>query len=198
MFTRILSSAAIGIAVTAGLLFLMQFLIATGEEIIIEPRERSELIWIALETDELIIVDPPVFQRPKPPPIPPRTEPFQPEGDDGIGFKPPGPPPPIPAGEAGFQRLNFADGPLVSIIKVKPVYPAGAVTRGLEGTVLVQFDITTLGTVANVVVIDSTHSVFNKAAVAAVYRFRYKPRMVDGIAYETKGLRNLFRFRMEK
>lgn len=198
MFTRILSSVAIGIAVTVGLLFLMQFLIATGEEIIIEPRDRSTLDWIAPETEERLIVDPPSYERPKPPPIPPRIEPLQPHGDDRIGFKPPGPPPPIPAGNPKLRRLNFGDGPLVSIIKVRPQYPTRAVTMGLEGTVLVQFNVTTMGTVESVVVIESSNGVFNKAAIAAAYGFKYKPRMVDGVAYETKGLRNLFRFEMEK
>ena len=58
MFTRILSSAVAGIAVTTGLLFLMQYLIASGEEIGIDERQHSELIWILLETDERLIVDP--------------------------------------------------------------------------------------------------------------------------------------------
>lgn len=197
MITRILSSAAIGTAVTTGLLFLMQFLIATGEEIIIEPREGSTLEWIALETDEQLIVDPPVWERPPPAPVPPVDKPHGPIGEIGIGFVPPGPPPPTPASDQRLNSLNFGDGPLISIIRVKPQYPTIAAARGLEGTVLVQYDVTTIGTVANVVVIESSNSIFNRAAIAATYRFRYKPRIVDGVPYGAKDLRNLFRFEME-
>jgi len=198
MFTRILTSAAAGIAVTTGLLFVMQYLIANGEKVVIEEREHSKLIFIALDKEEKLIVDPPTFERPEPPVIPPRTDlPETPDGDE-IGFKPPGPTPPIPAGGPRLKRLNFGDGPLVNIFKVRPQYPMRAVTKELEGTVLVQYDVTTLGTVENVVVIESSNSTFNKSAIAATYRFKYKPRMVDGVAYETKGLRNLFRFEMEK
>ena len=198
MITRILSSAAMGVVMTTGLLFLMQYLIASGEEIIIDEREHSELIWIALETEERLIVDPPDWERPQPPLVPPTTDPRQPIDDVGIGFKPAGPPPPTPAGGPTFKRINFGDGPLVNMIKVRPQYPTRAAAKGLEGTVLVQFDVTTMGTVENVVVIESSNSIFNKAAVAAAHRFKFKPRMVDGVAYETRGLRNLFRFEMEK
>lgn len=198
MLTRILSSAAIGMAVTGGLLFLMRYLIATGEEIIVESPDGSTLEWIALEKEERLIVDPPDFDRPKPPPIPPITEPIRPSVDDGIGFTPPGPRPPVPTVDPGIRNLRFSDGPLVSIIKVRPQYPARARAKNLEGTVLVQFDVTTVGTVANVAVIESSNRVFDKAAVDAAYRFKYKPRIVDGVPYETKGLRNLFRFEMEK
>jgi len=198
MLTRILSSATAGMAVTIGLLFLMQYLIASGEEIVVDERRRSELIWIALETDERLIVDPPDWERPEPPPIPPAIESSQLTDDLVIGFTPPGPPAPRPAGGPAFKRLNFGDGPLVNIIRVRPQYPARAVAKGLEGTVLVQFDVTTIGTVENVVVIESSSSLFNKAAIAAAYRFKFKPRIIDGVPQETKGLRNLFRFEMEK
>lgn len=198
MFTRVLSSAAAGIAVTTGLLFLMQYLIASSAEIIIDAPEGSTLDWIALEAEERLIVDPPIFDRPEPPLIPPSNKSPEPLGGDEIGFRPPGPTPPIPAGGPRLKRLNFGDGPLVKIFKVRPQYPMRASTKGLEGTVLVQYDVTTLGTVENVVVVESSNNIFNKAAIAAAYRFKYKPRIVDGMPYESRGLRNLFRFEMEE
>ena len=165
--------------------------------ILVAIDENSD-IWITLETEEQLIVDPPTPPRPDPPQIPPTIEPHQPFDDVGIGFRPFDAPAPRPAGGPTFKRLNFGDGPLVSIIKVRPQYPTRAAAKGLEGTVLVQYDVTTMGTVENVVVIETSNSIFNKAAIAAAYRFKYKPGMVDGVAYETRGLRNLFRFEMEK
>jgi hypothetical protein len=35
---------------------------------------------------------------------------------------------------------------------------------------------------------------FEKAALNAVYRFRFKPRVVDGVPQLSAGLQNLFRF----
>ena len=63
---------------------------------------------------------------------------------------------------------------------------------------LVQYDVTTEGQVVNVVVLESSDRIFEKAAITAAYRFKYKPKTVDGIPYESKGLRNLFRFLMEE
>lgn len=198
MITRLLSSAGAGVAITSGLLFLMQLLIASGEEIIVEPRHRFEVPWIRLETEEPLIVDPPVYQRPKPPPVPPMNSAPAPDGDVGGTISIPGPPPPGGDATAVLTGLRFGDGPLVSIIKVKPQYPVAAASRGLEGTVLVQYDVTAMGTVENVVVLESSNSVFNKAAIAAASRFKYKPSIVDGRPIASKGLRNLFRFEMEE
>jgi len=39
--------------------------------------------------------------------------------------------------------------------------------------------------------------VFENSARRAAARFRFKPRVVDGIALETRGIQNLFRFDME-
>jgi hypothetical protein len=47
MITRALSSATAGLAVTTGLLFVMQILIATGEEIVVEPRPGYVLNWVS-------------------------------------------------------------------------------------------------------------------------------------------------------
>ena len=52
MNTNLFSSAAIGVAVTFGLLFLMQFLIATGEEIIVEPRSGFDLAFVQVKKRE--------------------------------------------------------------------------------------------------------------------------------------------------
>lgn len=86
---------------------------------------------------------------------------------------------------------------LVNILKVAPTYPIAALQKNLEGYATVRFDVTELGTIENVVVIDATHSVFHKAAIAAAYRFRYKPRVVDGVAQSTRGLVNRFVFKIE-
>ena len=62
----------------------------------------------------------------------------------------------------------------------------------------VSYDVMANGTVANVVVIESSNRLFDAAAIEAAYRFRYKPRIVDGIAQETYGLLNRFVFKMDE
>lgn len=198
MIARVFSSATVGIAVTTVLLFVMQLLIATGEEIIVEHRLRHNLGLGKVRSDEEVVKEPGLPKRPDKPKLPPITTLIESTGNSGSGIHVPSPPPTPPGGGTKITGINYGDGPVFSIIKVSPTYPTRAVTRGLEGTVLVQYDVTTEGQVVNVVVLESSDRIFEKAAIAAAYRFKYKPKTVDGIPYETKGLRNLFRFEMEE
>jgi len=91
----------------------------------------------------------------------------------------------------------FTDGPLVAMVRVAPVYPARALTYGIEGYVVVQFDISAEGQVLNVVIIESTDSVFDSAAIKAAERFKFKPRVVNGLAMASYGIQNMFRFRLD-
>jgi protein TonB len=69
---------------------------------------------------------------------------------------------------------------------------------GLGGFVIVEFDVTENGQTTNAVIAESSHRVFEKAALNATDRLRYKPRVVDGLAVATTGIRYRFTFEMEK
>ncbi|MFQ5562989.1 MAG: energy transducer TonB [Parvularculaceae bacterium] len=64
------------------------------------------------------------------------------------------------------------DGP---IIRTRPVYPQRCLARGVEGSVLVQFDVTPEGDVVNVRIIDSPDSCFNRAVLRSVTQWKYSP-----------------------
>ena len=68
----------------------------------------------------------------------------------------------------------------------------------MEGYVDVVFDVTPSGSVTNIRIIDSSHAGFEKSAIEAAQRFRYKPRMLDGMPVGDTGIRYRFRFRMER
>ena len=198
MITRALSSATTGLVITMGLLFAMQLLIATGEEIITEPRPRHILEWVRLVEKLDPIIETPRELKIDKPTVPPTTSFSELEASGGIGVEISVAPPAPRTGTATFGGLGLTDGPLINILKVQPHYPTAAQTKGLEGTVVVRFDVTPLGTVENVSVIESSHSIFNKAAVEAAYRFKYRPKVVDGTSYGARGLQQLFRFEMEE
>ena len=67
----------------------------------------------------------------------------------------------------------------------------------LEGYVIVQFDVTAIGSATNISVLKSSHSVFERNSIRAAERFKYKARIIDGQAVATCGLRNQFTFEME-
>ncbi len=67
------------------------------------------------------------------------------------------------------------------VVQVTPQYPIGAARDGKEGYVILEFDISTLGSVTNVSVVDAQPKrLFNKSAVRAIKGWKYKPKVVEG------------------
>jgi protein TonB len=96
-------------------------------------------------------------------------------------------------------KASGADRDVVPLVRIEPEYPARAMTRGIEGWVLVRFTITPLGTVKDVVVVESDPpKIFDDAAVAAVSRWKYNPKIEEGVAVERRGVQTILRFTLEK
>jgi protein TonB len=82
---------------------------------------------------------------------------------------------------------------------VAPDYPARAQTQGVEGWVQIQFAVTAAGTVRDpVVVAAAPRGVFEDAALKAIVRWRYNPRIDGGVAVERVGLQTVIRFELQK
>jgi len=198
MFVRILSSAAAGLIVTMGLLFLMQYLVEVSEAAGTPHRKKIDLTWLAVIEDTPVVprdIRPP---RPTPPPDERRS---RPPIDSGEEFIPVGPPPVVDTpSDTGWKlkALNQTDGGLMTIVAVQPSYPQIARDRGLEGQVIVRFDVSEMGTVTNVEIVESSSRMFNRAAINAAQKFRFKPKIVDGMPRMSYGVQRMFTFEMEK
>jgi protein TonB len=94
----------------------------------------------------------------------------------------------------GDFQIRLADGDYLPIVKIAPIYPSGALAQGLEGYVVVQFTVARSGAVKDVVIIESTDSLFEHAAIEAAYKFKYRPRVVRGESIEVPGVRNKISF----
>ncbi len=90
-----------------------------------------------------------------------------------------------------------SDSPLVIMMRPRPEFPSSMAARGISGYVDVVFDVLPSGSVVNVEVLASSHKGFERAAVRAAERFRFKAAMVDGVAQPTSGVRYRFRFDMD-
>lgn len=198
MFANFATAVFSSTAVTLALFYVMNALIGVGSDIIVEPRERGTLDYVREPKPE----DPPrtlyemppreLFEPPVTPPAPTQGNP-----DSLTGVRPPvsGPP---PVTEYKGPGVLVNDGPLVSLVRPHPVYPAAALRNELEGWVLVQFDVLASGAVGNIVVVQSSDPVFERSARHAASRFRFKPGVVEGVPQVTPGVQNLFRYRMEQ
>jgi protein TonB len=84
------------------------------------------------------------------------------------------------------------------IVRFPPEYPQRLVTRGVEGWVKVQFTIAPSGAVKDAFVVDaSPPSVFDDAALKAIARWRYNPRIDHGTAVERVGMQTVIRFELD-
>lgn len=199
MFARYASAITTGTFVTFGLLFVMQLLITLQPAVKTEAPPRTPVDWIKLKipptpvTTRKEVVDKKKLTEAEVPPVRPRTT----GGQEPLLITTAGPAQPTPTHLTTIGGI-FTDGPLVAMVRVAPVYPARALTYGIEGYVVVQFDISAEGQVLNVVIIESTDSVFDSAAIKAAKRFKFKPRVVNGLALASYGIQNMFRFRLDE
>lgn len=93
--------------------------------------------------------------------------------------------------------LSASDGEYLPIVKVAPQYPSRASSRGIEGYVILQYTVTKQGTVADPVVIEAEPAtIFNKAAIRSALRYKYKPRVEDGVPMEVRGVRTRITFKL--
>ena len=77
------------------------------------------------------------------------------------------------------------EGDIIPIVVIRPMYPRDALMEGLEGWVDVEFIITETGTVKDPrVVAANPPRVFNREALRAILKWKFKPRVVDGQAVE--------------
>ena len=197
MFVRIASAVTSGTFITLSLFWVMNQLIAMQPGALVEPRERTVLTFLPqLEDEPVAAQEPPIVrieELTRVEPVPQRPNDTSPTPAVGV----PVPPPPSPPTGSNELPGVLGDGPLVAIVRVQPVYPIRAQEQGLEGHVLVRFDVMPDGMVTGITVVESSHRVFERAAVDAAGRFRFKARVVDGVPQASYGLRNLFTFEME-
>ena len=100
---------------------------------------------------------------------------------------------PMSTGGSGFSAT---DGEYLPIVRVPPQYPSRAATNGIEGFVVVVFTVTAEGTTKDVRATMSSHKMFERAAVKAAQKYKYKPRVIDGEPIESPGVRVRIEFQL--
>ena len=201
MIGRYAFSIVIGSVITLSLLFVMHLLIEYGESAVTKERTRHNLDFVRVKRNESLNTEDFTPEKPpKPPETPPETPP-----QDMDNLDPNAPtiniaPPPMSADMniGGPGGMNIAEGDYLPIVRVAPVYPARALSRGLEGHVDLSFTVTAAGTVRDPVILFSTSSLFERAATRAVLKFKYKPRVVDGIPVDVPDVKTRITFRIEE
>jgi periplasmic protein TonB len=195
-FVRVLVGALVAVPVAIGLFFLMHSLINREyEQDDIEARKIADIIVPEREIEVNV-------RQPKPEKV-----------DD-----PEQPPPELPTPDMDMDMdlnvVNTApraeievsisssgisgDGEYLPIVKVAPVYPRRAQTRGISGYCIVEYTVTRTGSIRDPRAVDCQPSgVFESASISAAEKFKYRPRVVDGEPIEVAGVQNLFTYELE-
>ena len=201
MLGRYAFSIVTGVVITLSLLFVMHLLIEYGESAVTKERTRHNLEFVRVKRNEALNTE---DYTPEKPPKPPETPPETPPQDmDSIDPDAPSINIAAPTVDTntdigGPGGMNIAEGDYLPIVRVAPVYPARALSRGLEGYVDMSFTVTTAGTVRDPIVIFSTSSLFERAATRAVLKFKYKPRVVDGVPVDVPNVKTRITFKIEE
>ena len=197
--TRLVTGLVFGLAITLSLFWVMQYLIATADRSLNEDTAGNLLDFVRVKRDETVKQRQKKPEKPPPPDAPP-PQPPTPQLDnlsanaEKIAISE------VPVETdiemTGGFSLGVGEGDYLPIVKVAPIYPNRALTRGIEGYCVVQYTVTRQGTVKDPVVIDSecTSSLFHNASINAALKFKYKPRIMDGEAVEVPGVKNMFTY----
>jgi len=199
MIPRYAISLLSGVLVTFTLLWLMQVLIATGKRAIVDDADINLGDFIRVKKEEIIRRDedepekPPEVEEPPPDTPPQQLDDLDTSQKISIG----GPSGKLQLSKLGGGRIGMGDGDYLPIVRVRPIYPRRAQSRGLEGQCLVEFTVDTTGATKDEAVVECTSSMFASASLKAVQKFKYKPRVVDGVPQEVRGVQTIITYEME-
>jgi protein TonB len=200
MFAGIVS----GLAITAALFWVMQYMIETTDRQIDEAGSTQLVDFVRLRRDETVHRrelkprKPPPPQSPPPLPSRPQLESLNPNAET-IAISATPVETDIEVSSAGFS-LGVGEGDYLPIVKVAPIYPQRALVRGIEGYCVVQYTVTRQGTIRDPFVIEEqcTNSMFHRPSLQAALKFKYKPRVIDGQTVEVPGVQNKFTYVIEE
>jgi protein TonB len=187
-----MASTSLGLFVALMLFWVMHTLISGTSDIKRSDDSAVRLDFIKVDQEELENVKkrtpPPEPEPPEKPPPPPKItvdNPDQPARNIpkidmpriSLGLTS-GSGPYLGRWSAGDSG---AEGDIIPIVRIEPQFPREALLKGINGWVEVEFTIEPDGSVSNPKVIDSQPPrIFDRNALRAIYKWKFKPRIVDG------------------
>ena len=195
---RMIVAILLAIPVTVGLFMIMHSLIDKEFE---NPEVSNSKIAELVQPDEEIQLDtttkkPEKAEEPEEPP--PDIEMTQISLDMDTDIENAAPAAQVSL-DINSTGMSSGDGEYLPIVKVAPIYPRRAQTRGISGYCIIEYTVTKSGSIKDPQAVDCQPAgVFDKASLKASLKFKYKPRVVDGEAIEVAGVQNKFTYELEQ
>jgi protein TonB len=198
--SKLLLSGVLGIGITVGLFYLMYALVLS-DDVKLDDVGNDKIADIVMPEPEIDVrvaeLKPEQPEEPEEPPPPMQTPDVEVvDVDMALNMA-------APAGadvKIGLGGgLGASDGEYLPIVKVAPIYPRRATSRGIEGYCIVEYTVTKNGSIRDPQAVDCQPAgIFERASVKAAAKFKYKPRVVDGEPIEVAGVQNKFTYTLEK
>lgn len=98
----------------------------------------------------------------------------------------------------GAAPATAPSSQVIPLVRIPPRYPMRARMRRIEGWVKLEFTITPQGTVKDIRVVEAyPKGVFERAAVEAIARWKFKPLVIDGRPVEQRAVQ-LLEFKLRR
>lgn len=195
---RVIVGGLLAIPVAIGLFYIMQALVDREFE---QEDTKARKIADIVVPDKVIETNlkevlPEKVEDPEEPP--PDLEPIQFDSDVDMGVVNNAPITGVTL-QLNSSGMSSGDGEYLPIVKVAPIYPRRAQTRGISGYCIVEYTVTKTGSIRDPQAVDCQPSgIFERASVKAAEKFKYKPRVVDGEPIEVAGVQNKFTYELEQ
>ncbi|WP_435213149.1 energy transducer TonB [Luminiphilus sp. nBUS_16] len=195
---RIIVGGLLAIPVAIGLFYIMQSLVDRDFK---QEDSKARKIADIVVPDKVIETNlkevlPEKIEDPEEPP--PDLEPIEFDSDVDMGVVNNAPTTGISL-KLNSSGMSSGDGEYLPIVKVAPIYPRRAQTRGISGYCIVEYTVTKTGSIRDPIAVDCQPSgIFDRASVKAATKFKYKPRVVDGEPIEVAGVQNKFTYELEQ
>ena len=200
--SRFLASLLLGVAVTLVLFFIMQALIDSGDQAYRSDSDGQIMEFVRIKDDESLNLKdrrkPKKPEPPKEPPPPPKmiVEKQAKPTMNKVKIDIPNIDLPTIAGGGPFlgnwAGNPLAEGDVLPIVRIDPQWPREALVEGIEGYVIVEVIIAADGSVASAVVIESVpRRLFDRNVIRAVLKWKFKPRIINGVAVERRAIQRL-------
>jgi protein TonB len=202
IFLRWGLSLVLASGITFGLFYFMQALIATGDRVeqnlsVVRVVDAT-MPEIELEVIEEIDKPEPIEELNEPPP---EQEQRQVDLDGGPSLA-------ISRTEVnidadlnlGNASISITDGEMLPLVNVTPQYPTRAASRGIQGWCQVSFTVDGDGNVVedSIVVVDAEPpNIFDRSSIRAAARFKFQPRVQDGVGVPVQNVQYVFRYVLE-
>lgn len=193
--SRMLLSFTYAAIASLGLFWLMQAITTGGGGETEKLEVLTAIDFVRLKQDTEVEN----IQRRKPPPPPPPKEPPPPPKLKVASETPQQSPTPFDIPNLGLSGNvgggpfigeltgggggagGLFDGDIIPIARINPQYPRNAARDGIEGTVTLEVTVNPDGTVRSAKVIEAKpRGVFDAAAVQAVLKWKFKPKVING------------------